>query len=107
MKTLAVFLAGLVSGALLFATFADTRTGNKKTKVHILKAPLVLVGDRPTTKLHLLPAGTILYVDQSFPEGFTRYRIYVNVDRMPLELKDLEDPAEVAPLEARPLPETD
>lgn len=104
MKTLIIFLAGIVSGALLFANFESARSGSKTTKVHVLKTPLVLVGDQPTAKLHLLPAGTTLYADQSYPEGFTRYRVYVNVDRMPLELKALADPTEVVPLEARPLP---
>jgi hypothetical protein len=73
----------------------------------MLKAPLVLVSSQPTKTLHLLPAGTTLYFEQSYPEGFTRYKIYVNVDRMPLELRDLDDPTEVDPLEARELREAD
>jgi hypothetical protein len=49
----------------------------------------------------MLPVGTTLYFDKSFPEGFTRYKVYVNVDRMPLALRDLPDPSEINPLEAR------
>lgn len=77
------------------------------TKVHTLKAPLVLVSDEPTKNLHLLPAGTTLYFDQSYPEGFTRYKVYINIDRMPLPLRDLSDPTEINPIEARALSKSD
>jgi hypothetical protein len=46
----------------------------------------------------MLPIGTTLYFDKSFPEGFTRYKVYVNIDRMPLALRELSDPSEIDPL---------
>ncbi len=49
---------------------------------------------------HLLPTGTTLYHDRDFPEGFTRYKIYVNVDRFPLPLSELDDPTSIVPITA-------
>lgn len=48
----------------------------------------------------LLPTGTTLYYDTSFPEGFSRYKIYVNIDRMPRELETLQDPTVIDPIDA-------
>lgn len=70
-------------------------------KTHTLKEPLILSSRSSGGVSHLLPIGTTLYLNKSFPEGFTQYRIYVNVDRMPLALQDLADPSEIDPLEAR------
>ena len=77
------------------------------TKVHRLKMPLILASDTPTKNLHLLPAGTTMYYDRSFPEGFARYKVYINVDRMPLTLVELDDPTEIDPIEARALDKND
>jgi hypothetical protein len=70
------------------------------TKVHKLKSPLLLSSDSPSVNMHMLPKGTVLYFDQSYPEGFTRYKVYINIDRMPLELKTLSDPTEIMPIDA-------
>lgn len=48
----------------------------------------------------MLPKGTILYFDKSYPEGFTRYKVYINIDRTPLKLDDLSDPTEINPIDA-------
>lgn len=70
------------------------------TKVHKLEYPLILSSDLSSKNTHMLPKGTVLYFDKSYPEGFTRYKIYVNIDRMPLKLDDLSDPTEIAPIDA-------
>nr|WP_206425903.1 hypothetical protein [Ralstonia solanacearum] len=52
----------------------------KTPRAHKLQFPLTLSGgtvDRPAC---ILPKGTSLYYDQAFPEGFVRYRVYVNVE---------------------------
>jgi hypothetical protein len=82
----------MVIGVLTVALLFTVRSRPKMTKVHTLKAPLILVGSEPGENLHLLPGGTTLYFDQSFPEGFTRYKVYINIDRMPLTLRDLAAP---------------
>jgi hypothetical protein len=73
------------------------------TKVHVLKSPMLLASPKTSKAQHLLPAGTTLYFDKSFPEGFTRYKVYVNVDRFPLTLTDQADPNSIDPIEAAPI----
>jgi hypothetical protein len=68
------------------------------TKVHTLKFPMLLGGPGGNGPFQLLPKGTTLYYDQSYPEGFTRYKVYVNIDRYPLTLSELSDPTEIDPL---------
>ena len=76
------------------------------TKVHKLEHPLLLSSDENDKNYSLLPKGTVLYFDQAFPEGFTRYKVYINIDRMPLDLKELGDPTIISPIEASfPSPE--
>ena len=70
------------------------------TKIHTLTAPLLVAAQDSSKNLHLLPRGATLYFDKAFPEGFTSYKIYVNVDRMPLPLEQLADPTEIRPIEA-------
>ena len=47
----------------------------------------------------MLPKGTILYFDKAYPEGFTRYKVYINIDRMPLTLQSLSDSTTIIPIE--------
>lgn len=48
---------------------------------HYLKTtePLLLNTDGESKNYHLLPAGTALYKDATFPEGHTRYIAYINI----------------------------
>ena len=62
----------------------------------------IISSNQSDRALHTLPPGTALYFDKGFPEGFSRYKVYVNVDRMPLALRDLPDRNEIDPLDARP-----
>lgn len=100
-KKIPAFLLGLIFCALCLSLTLFLWNSAKATKIHKLKSPLILTSESPTRNLHLLPAGTTLYFDKSFPEGFTRYRVYINIDRMPLPLTDLTDPTEIDPIEAR------
>jgi len=95
------FFLGIVCGVAVYSISLYVWNTHKMTKVHTLKQPLILSSNVPGKVLHLLPVGATLYLDKSFPEGFTRYKIYVNVDRMPLALRELADPSEIDPLEAR------
>jgi hypothetical protein len=69
------------------------------TKIHTLEFPLLITSESPSKITHLLPKGTTLYFDQSYPEGFTRYKVYINIDRMPLKLNELNDPTMIIPLD--------
>ncbi|WP_244940143.1 hypothetical protein [Herbaspirillum seropedicae] len=68
------------------------------TRIHRLATPLQLSTEQASNGM--LPVGTTLYYDTSFPEGFSRYKIYVNIDRMPLELETLQYPTMIDPVEA-------
>ena len=73
------------------------------TKVHKLEFPLLLTSEDSLSNFHLLPKGTTLYFDKAYPEGFTRYKVYINIDRMPLTLTELSDPTLIDPLDAQAL----
>lgn len=73
--------------------------------VHKLEVPLLLAGgDASDGQHYLLPRGTSLYFDQAFPEGFVRYKIYVNVEGLKLESKETNDKFWLDPLVAFPVP---
>lgn len=105
------FAFGLASGMALAVLVPHAMNSRREVKVHTLDEPLVLLSNRDDSDAstnkptYLLPPGTTLYLDRGFPEGFTRYKVYVNVDRMPLKLRSLADPYEIDPLEARALDE--
>lgn len=73
------------------------------TSVHELKFPLMLQGSASTGSDYLLPKGTSLYYEKAFPEGFVRYRIYVNVEGVKLESRELADATTISPLTAYPI----
>lgn len=50
-----------------------------KTSYTVLKEPLLVSAGGETKYYHLLPVGTPLYVDESFPEGHTRYKLFINI----------------------------
>jgi hypothetical protein len=86
--------------AVSFSVYIYSYIGRKMTKVHTLKFPMLLGGPEGNGPFQFLPKGTNLYYDQSYPEGFTRYMIYVNVDRYPLDLSEQSDPYAIDPLSA-------
>lgn len=75
----------------------------KMTKVHELEFPLMLEGSGVEGHNYLLPKGTKLYFEKSFPEGFARYRVYVNVEGVNLESREQSDPTTISPLMAYPV----
>lgn len=50
----------------------------KNTTMLKLKEPLLLNAEGEIHNYHILPTGTTLYLDHSFPEGHDRYRVYIN-----------------------------
>lgn len=72
--------------------------------VHKLKVPLMLTGAPESPhRQYLLPAGTSLYFDQAFPEGFVRYKVYVNVEGVSLDPKPPTEKFWLDPLVAFPV----
>lgn len=71
-----VITAAFGAGALLQKSGALQMS---KTQYLKLKEPLLLNAEGELKYFHMLPAGTALYKDYSFPEGHTRYIVYVNI----------------------------
>jgi hypothetical protein len=71
-------------------------------KHHVLQRPLVVHSTGYASETGILPKGTSLRYVESFPEGFDRYVVFVNVERSPLDLKELSPPDLVDPLSALP-----
>ncbi len=71
-------------------------------RVHKLQFPLALSGGTPNGPVSILPKGTSLYYDQAFPEGFVRYKIYINVEGVKLESQEATEKFWIDPLTAFP-----
>jgi hypothetical protein len=100
MKLFTAFVAGMMTCALIGAMIYFFWNGQKPVQVHKLASPLLLKSNEETNGFSMLPKGTVLYFDRAYPEGFSRYKVYVNIDRMPLKLEKLADPTSIDPLEA-------
>ncbi|WP_284335726.1 hypothetical protein [Comamonas sp. NoAH] len=74
-----------------------------KPLVYKLEFPLMLTGAGEVKQTYLLPKGTSLYYDQSFPEGFARYKVYINVEGVMLEPKQVTEKFWLDPLTAFPI----
>lgn len=72
------------------------------TRHHVLHSPLVVYSGGPQSHIGILPTGTSLRYVESFPEGFDRFVVFVNVERAPLALEEIVPPGLVDPLSAMP-----
>jgi hypothetical protein len=70
----------------------------KNTEYLKLSEPLLLSAEGEAKYFHMLPVGTAMYKDYSFPEGHTRYIVYINVksefqaEKIVSDKKNLIDP---------------
>lgn len=99
-KSILTFISGIIFCALISAIAFFIWSNHKITKIHTLEYPLLLTTEGQSKGFHMLPKGTTLYFDQAYSEGFTRYKIYINIDRMPLKLEELKDQTTIIPIEA-------
>jgi hypothetical protein len=79
---------------------------NDAPREHRLRSPLVVyypdrTGGSGGAAVGVLPTGTSLVYVRSFPEGFDRYHVYVNVERAPLPLSEVSPPDMIDPLSSR------
>lgn len=102
MKTLSAIVYTLF-GSLLGSLGLYAYQKMQSPLVHQLQFPLALSGGSANNPPSTLPAGTTLYYDQAFPEGFVRYKIYVNVEGIKLESHRATDSFPIDPLIAFPL----
>lgn len=70
-----------------------------KTQYLKLSEPLLLSAGGGTKYFYMLPAGTAMYKDQSYPEGHTRYIVYVNFKgKFAAEVVESDKPNLIAPI---------
>ena len=100
LQLVGVALVSLAVGAM--GTYRITKE-SRMPLVHKLKFPLLLNGAGSDKHQYLLPEGTSLYKDQAFPEGFVRYKVYVNVEGVALESHEATEKFWLSPLTAFPV----
>ena len=80
-------------------------------KVHVTESPFSnFPALRCIAHTPFWPAGTTLYFDKAMPEGFTRYKVYINLEKSPLNdlrLSPLKDPTLIDPIWADALQKED
>ncbi|NNA55715.1 hypothetical protein HBO27_07710 [Pseudomonas koreensis] len=74
-----LLVTGLFVNAIFlgFLIFADIRKGHEMKMIKT-KEPLLIEGPNGDENYYVLPLGTTLYHDKSFPEGHDRYVVYLN-----------------------------
>src|SRR5437016_770054 len=106
MNTLTRFNAIVLTliAAVIATLLLQTRITTMKvtTKHHILRSPLIVYSGWPHGQVGVLPVGTSLRYVESFPEGFDRFIVFVNVERSPLPLEEMTPRGLVDPLSASP-----
>lgn len=101
-KCIAQICILLLIGAGLFLSFQFMQE-KKLPKVHKLTTPLLFGGANSSEVQYLLPEGTSMYFDQSFPEGFARYIVYFNVEGVKLDAVETNEKFWLDPLTAYPI----
>jgi hypothetical protein len=95
-----ISLGFLVAGAFVVGAAAQKSGGLNMSHTEYLKLsePLLINAEGESKYFHVLPAGTPMYKDSSFPEGHTRYIVYINVksefqaEKVVSDKKNLIDP---------------
>ncbi|MGY2278320.1 hypothetical protein [Pseudomonas monsensis] len=67
-----------VNGVLLASIVIDGHSNRNDMKMIKTKEPLLIEGPNGDDNFYVLPLGTTLYHDKSFPEGHDRYVVYLN-----------------------------
>lgn len=107
----ATFLAAVFGGGMLFQKFGVAMM--KKTTYLRLQEPLLLEVLEPEAQqrdFHVLPAGTPMFKEYDFPEGFTQYRVYINIkapfaaEEIVTDKPNLTDPIWAYPVKPEDLP---
>lgn len=102
-KTVVLFFAVAALSGLVGFKLESFMEEKNPPLVHKLKSPMMLAGGEANDHQYLLPAGTSLYFDQAFPEGFVRYKVYVNVEGVSLDVAQPKDKFWLDPLIAFPV----
>jgi hypothetical protein len=101
-----ILLVAAFVGGILFHQFGISIMS--KTTYLKLQEPLLLNAEGDLKNFHMLPAGTPLYKDESFPEGHTRYIVYINIKGdFSAEIVESNKPNLVDPIWAYPVQRSD
>ena len=103
MKRLITPILFAIIGAIAGASLAHKHEHEEVPRVHKLQYPLLLSGGSSDSPAAILPRGTSLYVDRAFPEGFVRYKVYINVEGTKLDTREATEKFWLDPLTATPL----
>ncbi len=93
----------MTATATACVTWLYTIKDSKMPRVHKLQQPLMLAGAGSDGERYLLPSGTSLYYDQAYPEGFVRYKVYINVEGVRLDSQESNEQFWLDPLTAYPV----
>ncbi len=102
-QTLLILAVALASAAVTATLTYKLSTQHKNPLVHQLTQPLLISGAGSPNTHYILPQGTSLYYDQAFPEGFVRYKVYINVEGVKLESREATEQFWLNPLTAFPV----
>lgn len=73
----------------------ETLENNERS--HVLERPLLVQG-KTASSVGVLPAGTRLYYERSFAEGFDLFHLYVRIEGGEMKLTPLDRPGLIDPL---------
>jgi len=105
-----VGIAAAVISAFLLGSFLQKVGAFQMSGTKYLKTaePLLLASNVEGKYFHMLPAGTAMYEDYSFPEGHTRYIVYVNFKgALAAEIVESDKPNLKSPIWAYPVEKDD
>ncbi|TBO31108.1 hypothetical protein EYS42_07600 [Aquabacterium lacunae] len=92
-----------LAGALVTYVWMTQREGAMTSeKIHVLERPM-LIGSNSENAYFMLPAGVTLYWDGDMPEGFSRYKVYFNVEGHRLKERAQEVPGAITPTSLQPI----
>ncbi|WP_085633344.1 hypothetical protein [Pseudomonas sp. R16(2017)] len=79
-RRIGYWLLGVLFVNAIFLAFLIFGNGSKERELERVKTtePLLIEGQSGDDNYYVLPIGTTLYHDKSFPEGHDRYVVYLN-----------------------------
>lgn len=84
-KMIVALAIGLVLGWVIHSLFTIWGVFDRSSKFHLLDRPITLYFE-DGSKVNL-PEQTALHFEKSFPEGYSRYYIYLKIEGAPLDLE--------------------
>lgn len=93
---------GLCCALTTYFLMSRSEVDMSTEKIHVLERPM-LVGANAEHAYYMLPAGVTLYWDGDMPEGFSRYKVYFNVEGQRLVEREQKVPGAITPATLQPI----